>query len=742
MKNQFFTTLLLFFIFLLPKSSVAYHLIGGDISYECLGNDRYRFTIKIYRDCSNPQGADFDSQAAVAIYIGNSAPYQLFSNRMISLRQPIRELEPPYNPCLILPPYVCVEQGEYIFETTLPDTSLSYHIVYQRCCRNSTINNIIRPDQTGSTYTIELTAAAQRHCNNSPVFKNFPPIVICAGEPLDFDHSATDAENDQIVYEFCSPLKGGGFNGQGRGCNSTNPNPACPPPFQAVDWVIPNFHWTRPLAGDPVVKIDPNTGRITGTPEILGQYVVGICASEYRNGELLSVTRRDFQFNVANCEPTIEARMDADVIENNDNFIFNSCGENKIQFKNTSFQQSFINQFRWEFLINGQKETFSNWSPEITFPGVGAYPGFLMLNPGQPCGDSAQILVNIFPEVNADFSFDYDTCKAEPVIFNDLSNVQGSQINKWQWLFGDGDTSVVSSPEHRYRLPGTYVTSLKVIDVNNCSDERFQTVSYFPVPALIIISPSDFVGCPPAKIFFNNLSRPIDESYKIDWDFGDSKTSKDISPTHVYEQPGIFDVHLNIVSPVGCQTDTTFKSLIEIQPEPVAGFTFSPEKLSRFQSEVQFYDASYDVEKWEWLFPGNVYTQVKNPVFIFPDTGIQEVKLIVTHPEGCKDTLVKYLDLVPEITFFLPNAFTPNNDSKNEFYKPVGILDGIRDYKMSVWNRWGGLVFESFEPENGWNGRHNNEGEPAPSGTYRILVSFKDPRGQARQYLGTATLIR
>ena len=142
----------------------------------------------------------------------------------------------------------------------------------------------------------ELTPTAQTLCNNSPVFNDFPPIAICANSPLVFNHAATDAENDQIVYEFCAPFQGGGNGGGGgggNGCNSVTPNPACPPPYKEVVYNAPLYNKLVPLGGNPILAIDPKTGVITGTPNIIGQYVVGVCASEYRNGVLLSVTRRE-----------------------------------------------------------------------------------------------------------------------------------------------------------------------------------------------------------------------------------------------------------------------------------------------------------------------------------------------------------------------------------------------------------------------------------------------------------------
>lgn len=104
------------------------------------------------------------------------------------------------------------------------------------------------------------------------------------------------------------------------------------------------------MGGSPVVSINPTTGLITGTPIVQGQYVVGVCVSEYRNGILLSKVFRDFQFNVARCDPTVVAEVESDEVVNNQQFVINSCGNNTISFVNESFQRIYINQLSGAFI--------------------------------------------------------------------------------------------------------------------------------------------------------------------------------------------------------------------------------------------------------------------------------------------------------------------------------------------------------------------------------------------------------
>ena len=744
-KHLIFIALSLFIF----NQSYARHIIGGEVTYTCNGDGSYTFTMFIYRDCLG-QGADFDSAPGALV-----GTVTLFRNGIVEDRLNLRapqedDVEPMIdNPCVEVPDDVCVERARYEFTATLPSSPDNYTVSYQRCCRNVTIDNILQPESTGATYSIDLIPRARELCNSSPSFNNFPPIVICAGEPLIFDHGASDIDGDQLIYEFCAPFVGGGLagSGQGNGGSATDPDGVAPdpetsPPYTDVSFVLPTYTPIAPLAGDPVVSINPNTGLITGTPRIQGQFVVGVCVSEFRNGELLSVVKRDFQFNVTNCDPLVRADILEDAKIGDREFVLNSCGENEIFFKNESVDRSNITQWEWEFDILGNVTSIRDWDATVTFPDTGLYMGNLFLNPGTECGDTATIFVNVFPEIVAEYDLDFDTCIAGPVSFTDFSFTGAPAIVEWDWDFGDGSSSSAQNPIHIYEDPGTLRSVLRVTDTNDCVAEIDSVFLYAPVPNQIIVQPSSFIGCSPGEVFFDNLSFPIDSTYDIFWDFGDGGTSTEISPTHVFEQPGTFSISVDIVSPFGCETDREFFDFVSIKEGPLADFTFSPRTITSINPEVSFTDLSQLADSWQWQFGTQGASRDQNPTFTFRDTGLQEIILLVTHENGCQDTAFALIDVQPIVNFFLPNAFTPNNDSKNDLFMGVGTLADLVEYEMLIWDRWGELIFRSTDPFEGWNGKKNNVGRDEPNGVYVAYVTYRDPRGQEFEIKGYATLIR
>jgi gliding motility-associated-like protein len=740
------------------------HIIGGEITYEYLGpgtaanTKKYRFTMKVYRDC-NSGGANFDNPAEIGIYKGTQTNNDLILTFQVSnpVQADVPKIAPP---CVTNIPDVCVERAIYTFTRDLVNLDdsggalESYFIVYQRCCRNNTISNIFNPGDTGATFSVELSAKAMALNNNSPTYDAFPPIIICNNLPLVFNHSATDADGDQLVYSFCTPSAGGGnilTQPELNSCEGAQPIPPCAPPFETVTFISPTYTPSNPMGGNPVININSTTGLISGQPTSLGQFVVGVCVQEFRSGVLLSTVKRDFQFNVTDCTPDVYADIEKDSIIGYKDYAIISCGATTIKIINNSKDRTKINDFRWEFdLQNGTIYTnTTDWDATITFPDTGVYRGKLYLNttntPGSTlCADTASITIGIFPTVEANFSFDYDTCVGGPTSFTDLSVGEGI-IDSWSWDFGvPNGNSNDQNPSYTYPIPGTHDVTLLVTDKNNCADETTKIINYFPAPPVLIVEPDKFLGCTPAVIFFDNRSIPVDSTYLIIWDYGDgTRDTGKISPTHAYTNPGVYDVKLQITSPIGCYIESTFQNWIRVSKAPTAGFSCDPDSaISILNNTIKFIDESKDAFRWNWDFGGLDASTMQSPTYTFQDTGVYRVLQVVTHPEGCKDSLSKIIDIRPEVRWFMPNAFTPNGDGQNDGFYGKGILDGVTDFRMTIWNRWGEMVFETANPTEQWNGRVKNTGGMSPAGVYVYLVNFTDPRGKKLEFRGVSTLVK
>lgn len=726
----------------------AKHIIGGVMYYEFVSqqgnNVTYRIIMKMYRDCKpEPNKANFDGltneiRALGTIYKGNgNLPlYEIDFGAPV-----VKKINPDAtNKCLVVPQGICVEEGVYTTTITLPISNQSYYIVYQRCCRNNTISNIVRPGDTGATFMVEITPTAQSLNNSSPQFTLFPPIAICANFPVEFDHSAFDKDGDSLVYSLCAPFEGGGNDDMGtNGCNVVAPQPDCPPPFDEVVFRTP-YSVTNPLGGPNPLTIDPATGHLTGTPTTTGQFVVGICIKEYRNGLQLSETRRDFQFNVTSCSKTVDAIIEAAGMKGKDLDI-RLCGQDSLNVAFAGDVTKDIFEIKWDFEHNSAKQTGNTKEFILNTKDLGLYVGKLYLNPGLPCSDSASIRINKFPDIRADFDFDYDTCYGKVINFTNKSVSDAGPIISNNWKANDVVFSSAVDAVFNVLAPDYYDMKLVVTDQNQCMDSIIKKVPFFPIPKDELYDPGNAIGCQPFTVQFRKPNSYITDKYNIQWDFGDGGSGSGVSPTYTYTDTGRYSVKVSVTNVFGCSTSEAFANTITVKQSPIAGFNYVPSDPSNLEPTLTFTDLSKYAAYWYYDFGNGDFSNQQNPTYTYPDTGIYRLIQIVTHVNGCTDTLITRVDVEPKYTLFLPNAFHPGSPSGNDLFGPVGVPFGIKKYIMRIYDRWGNNVFTTSDFNHRWDGK-NKKGDVLEKGVYSVKIEIIEPRGNSRTIYGKALLIQ
>ncbi len=747
---------LLVCLFLLGSSlpAGAEHIIGGLMTYTCLGflnNDPttnikvYRMTLRVYRDCQGG-GSDFDSTgepaptATITVYRdGVLAPFET-----VALLPPqVRSVDPdPGNPCLEVPGFICVEEGVYEFDLELPVADSSYQIVYQRCCRTATLNNLVNPAEVGATFAVEITPQAQQLCNDAPDFQNLPPVVFCVDNDFSFDLSALESDGDSLAYALCSPWDGGGTNTTPiTDPSGLAPDPDLPPPFPFVPFISPEFSADQPLGTAAQFDLDPVTGLLTGITSRQGQFVIGICVQEYRNGQLISEVRREIQINTTLCNPALTAEVQSDSRGPNGEFLVRNCGLQDFFLENLSEDQSLITDYRWEINLDTGLFLSTGRDLQLDFPNPGQFTGQLILNPGATanCQDTADLLFDIFPSVTAAADALFEPCRYGPVSFSSTVTAPAGGVQS-AWDFGDGSLSDQASPTHIYAQAGDYPVRFFASDLNACADTVDLAVAFFPVPDEVALA--DQSGCAPLVF---RLPPPPDwlvPGYSLTWDFGNGVQADNWPAEIIYREPGNYDVNLVLESPSGCRLDSLYPGAAEVSESPEANFTFQPDPPNFLDPTVSFQDQSVGAVSWRWDFGGAGSSRLPNPVFTFPGTGNYDIRLIVASASACPDTATTLLAITPRNTYFLPNAFTPNDDLLNDVFVGEGILDGVQSFDLSIWNRWGETVFRTEDPQQGWNGKKNNTGNPQPTGLYVYLVRFVDINGDPVRQKGEVLLLR
>ena len=447
-------TLLLFWYF----PSYATHIVGGEIHYRCLGNDQYEVSLTVFRDCDT--GVPwFDMPAAVGVFDDKDS--LIFDIRMAFRNNDTLDVQ-LFDPCMVAPPNVCIHTTTYLDTIALPFRSGGYQLVYQRCCRNQSIVNIQNPTSTGATYSAFLSETALLTCNSSAIFQSWPPVYVCTDAPILYDHSANDIDGDSVVYELCTPFTGA-TAGQSR------PQPPNNPPYNPVVWVAP-FGQDNMIGGPDSLKIDAQTGLLTGTPHIPGVFVVGVCAKEYRNGQLIGTTRRDFQYVVGACTRKTSSAFFTPSVQ-----CINGL---QVSFDNQS--QSLGSGYQWYFGDTITNSTSSITNPIHIYPDTGWYTITLISDPTSVCADTSQQEVYLqYESIFTDFDFSLINCADSFALqMQDLSTDSISQITDWNWNFGNGASSTAQNPSITYQSNGPYIINLNVIAQNGCTGSHKDTVDF------------------------------------------------------------------------------------------------------------------------------------------------------------------------------------------------------------------------------------------------------------------------
>lgn len=495
----------------------ARHIVGGDVSYEFVRFENnntqvtFRVIFNMYRD-RFATNVPFDNQAEFGVYQQQADGSWSFYDKAIADPQNIDTIAYIDDPCINENGDVGVESAFYEMLFTLDIVDTDYLIAYQACCRNRSSSNIFNED-IGSVFDVLITPEAQRLGNNSATFIEYPPIFICANLPLREDISGVDADGDELVYSLCSPLQSGGTMGAGTDpCLFLEPTVGingCLPPFQPVDF-LPPYTADNPMGGFPEVSLNAS-GQLSGIPSTTGQFVVGVCIEEYRNGVLLSRIRRDFQFNVVPCDKAIAAQLFADdVIVEDGNLVslINACNDKPVQFVSSSIGAP-VSKYEWRIDSPDGSEFYteegSNFDElNLSFPEVGEYNGFLVVNDGTQCSDTAFFKIRKTAGVDMEVNIEADSCFLSPIEFTDLSNAPESTIINRTWELDNESYSNDSIAVFDFPSRGTRTIALIVEDDVGCIDTLNTTYEYNPPHDSTLASLQDITLCFGDSIFFDD----------------------------------------------------------------------------------------------------------------------------------------------------------------------------------------------------------------------------------------------
>lgn len=414
-------------------------------------------------------------------------------------------------------------------------------------------------------------------------------------------------------------------------------------------------------------------------------------------------------------------------------------GKNKFDFRNTT---SFGGTYNSNWRLGDGNTASTRDVLQKDYTAAGNYSVKLVVTSPTGCRDSVTRTVKVFPIPQAAFNINDDVqcLTGNSFVFTDASNTNAASGVTYTWTLTPGSavTGRVLSAQ-TFADTGTYTMRLDVMSDRGCSTSLTKSIYVAESPDVTITADPD--ACQGEIVDFTStvaLNRGTITNYN--WSFGDGGTSAQPNPSRAYNAAGSFNVTLTVTSSNGC-TGTSAVSPVTIYAKPKADF-ISEYLLSRgMETDWKFTFTGANASAWDWQFEDGQSSSSPGPVLMtFNDTGNFRVTLRVISPDFCVDSISKFIFLKPELLFWLPTSFSPNNDGLNETFGPNTTF-GLSKYRMQVFDRWGGMLFESNDPAKGWNGR-DPKGEEVPEGVYAYSINFRYIDGKIFVYNGSITLIR
>ncbi|MFA5782705.1 MAG: gliding motility-associated C-terminal domain-containing protein, partial [Bacteroidales bacterium] len=431
--------------------------------------------------------------------------------------------------------------------------------------------------------------------------------------------------------------------------------------------------------GIPTLSINPNTGLLTGSPNTLGRFVVGVCVEEYRNGVFMDETKRDFQFNIVNCSLTVVSAFAVPTAICNGN----------VQFTNLS---TGATHYHWDFGISTlTNDTSDVINPTYTYPGTGTYTVTLIASDNN-CSDTLYIDVTIHPTPVV--NIENDTVLCQPA---GLTLDAGNPDFSYLWSTGETTQTIYAT--------STGIYWVSVYD-QYCNDVDSVDITIHPSPAADL--GNDTVLCESAGLTLD-AGHP---GFSYLWSTGETTQSIHVT------SPGIYWV--SVYDQYCSDVDSIKVSAI-----------FPPDLGSDVNMCGQDYlvlDAGSSIGNFLWS------TGAITQTIVVTEPGTYWVQIL--YPNCSFSDTIKVTE-AGSLTMFFPNTFTPDGDGLNDIF--TGIGDGASYFNMRIFNRWGQQIFETDDQYKGWDGTYQKC--PVQQDVYVWTADFKTCRGMQHK-IGSVLVFR
>lgn len=409
-----------------------------------------------------------------------------------------------------------------------------------------------------------------------------------------------------------------------------------------------------------------------------------------------------------------------------------SCSPFPVSFDNQS-----IGAVSYEWIFGDDSVNSTEANPNHTYTNYGiddlVYTAQLIAYSLYGCTDTMSMDITVSTTPIANFV-------AQPIsqVYPDATvsltnNSQAGSSAIYTWDMDDGNEIEGQNPDsYSYETWGEFEIEL-IVTNGSCSDTAWQTIEITPPPPTVFFE-MDTTGCGLLTLFFESEA---EYATSYHWDFGDGGQASVSNPVYTYYQPGVFDVTLTVTGYNNEEVSYTVTQAVTIYPNALAAFTISPTEVYIPDQPIYALNLTQGATSYLWDFGDGETSEEENPIHYYQEAGVYDISLIAYNEWNCPDEFLvaAAVQAIALGSLEFPNAFTPNtNGPPGGMYDPASFDNdvfyplhrGVTDYVFQIYNKWGELLFETTDVNEGWDGYYHGEISKEDVYAWRVEAKFSD----------------
>lgn len=413
-----------------------------------------------------------------------------------------------------------------------------------------------------------------------------------------------------------------------------------------------------------------------------------------------------------------------------------------------------ISNYGWAFGDGSSSTTNTGAANTHSYTSPGIYVITLTVSSANGCSNTTTNTVEVYDKPYGSFVYS-KTCFNQTTTLTAVPSASGGVVASYGWDFNNTPQSVEAMGAQvttTFAAAGQQTLNLLLTSDKGCNNVVPGNVYINYNPQAHFYAPKR-MGCTDLCITIKDSASSVPGPAQIiswDWNFGNGFTWNAGSAASNYVcytnssnyNLKKYDVRLIVRTDSGCVDTMTRKNYIVVYPKPVADFIWAGEDGDILTPVITFTNTSQGYTNFQWYWNDalnaldSVHTNPKH-YYTTDEPKTVNVYLAIRNSYGCKDTVMKPIEIGGNFTFYIPNCFTPNGDGLNDTFQGTGI--GIKDYKMWIFDRWGEMIYYTNDIKKGWDGSVKKHATDGKQDVYQWKVIVTDLNSKAHYYVGHVT---